>query len=299
MSVESMLMRVCGWAGDFLLEFFCQAGGIGPTPSGMFPHVCRNFQAVGGAGRLPGVRSGFPSGVVRRRVVGWRVVFLFVAMWLPTISAGEITGRLGFFRDEEGAKYFGVAVDRTLVLKSSEGGMLRSDFPQLAGLDQKKYEQAVNWNGRRVRVTGEPMERHTVHHSTPVLWLAQEVGLADEAKPSAAATQRIEEVPRGSALRAQLFDLARPEAEEIAGQPVKFAGRMVRLGDWVYFSGNVVDSKGRKIMVRDLASDTVVLWKREAGRWKLLNAGVGASDAYHLDYWPEKFGAPLRLLRGE
>jgi hypothetical protein len=119
------------------------------------------------------------------------------------------------------------------------------------------------------------MERHTVHHSTPVLWLAQEVGLADEAKPSAAATQRIEEVPRGSALRAQLFDLARPEAEEIAGQPVKFAGRMVRLGDWVYFSGNVVDSKGRKIMVRDLASDTVVLWKREAGRWKLLNAGVG------------------------
>jgi hypothetical protein len=87
-------------------------------------------------------------------LVGWRVVLLFVVMWLPTISAGEITGRLGFFRDEEGAKYFGVAVDRTLVLKSSEGGMLRSDFPQLAGLDQKKYEQAVNWNGRRVRVTG-------------------------------------------------------------------------------------------------------------------------------------------------
>jgi hypothetical protein len=261
--------------------------------------MCRSFKTVGGAGRIPGVRSGFLSGVVRRRVVGWQVALLFVAMWLPNVSAGEITGRLGFFRDEEGGKYFGVAVDRTLVLKSADGGMLRSDFPQLAGLDQKKYEQAVNWNGRRVRVSGEPMERHTVHHSTPVLWLAREVRLADDAKPFAAATQRIEEVPRGSALRAELFDLARSEAEAIAGQSVKFAGRMVRLGDWVYFSGNVVDSKGRPIMVRDLASDTLILWKREAGRWKLLDAGVGVTDAYHYEVWPKEFGAPLRLLRRE
>jgi hypothetical protein len=113
-----------------------------------------------------------------------------------------------------------------------------------------------------------------------------------------ASSEKVEEVPRGSTLRAQLFDIARPAAEKIAGQPLKFAGRMVRLGDWVYFSGVVVDDKGRPILVRNLASDTLLLWRRMDGRWELLDAGVGATDAYHYDEWPEKFGAPMQLLRG-
>ena len=98
---------------------------------------------------------------------------------LPILSAGEITGVLGSFRDEEGGSYFGVAVDRSLVWKSPDGQVVKAEFPQLAGLDREAYAEAELWTGRRVRITGRPMERHTRHHAMPVLWLAEKVILED------------------------------------------------------------------------------------------------------------------------
>lgn len=86
---------------------------------------------------------------------------------------------LGSFPDEEGGSYFGVAVDRTLIWKSPDGQVVKSEFPQLAGLDREAYAEAELWTGRRVRITGQPMERHTRHHATPVLWLAEKVILED------------------------------------------------------------------------------------------------------------------------
>jgi len=96
-----------------------------------------------------------------------------------SLSAGEITGVLGSFRDEEGGFYFGVAVDQPLVWKSPDGQVVKAEFPQLAGLDREASAEAELWTGRRVRITGRPMECHTRHHATPVLWVAEKVILED------------------------------------------------------------------------------------------------------------------------
>jgi hypothetical protein len=161
------------------------------------------------------------------------------------------------------------------------------------------HAAAMKLMGQRVRITGRPMERHTVHHATPLLWAAEQITPAETKKDSPASRKQVEEIPRGSALRAQLFDLARPEAEKAAGQQVKFAGSMKRLGDWVYFRGEVVDARGRPVMVRNLAPDTLGLWKRVNGQWKVLDVGTGVTDAYHYYVWPRDFGVPVELLRAD
>lgn len=226
---------------------------------------------------------------------------VLIVLWglMHALRAGEIVGILGTYNNEEGRSYFGVAVEKTLELEMPGGQVLRSDAPQLAGLDKKKRAAATKLIGRRVRVTGRPMERHTVHHATSVVWIAEEMKLADKADSTATSPKQVEEISRGSALRAQLFDLARPEAEEAAGQKVKFAGTMKRLGDWVYFSGELVDAQGRPVLVRNLAPDTVALWKFVDGKWKVLDVGAGVTDAYHYDVWPGQFGVPMALLRSD
>jgi hypothetical protein len=102
---------------------------------------------------------------------------------LQTLLADEIIGRLGTFKNNEGDEYFGISVETLLVMKTADGQMLQSVYPQLAGLDQKAYDQARQWTGRRVRVTGKPMERHSMHHATPVLWLADKITLEKEFEP--------------------------------------------------------------------------------------------------------------------
>ena len=57
------------------------------------------------------------------------------------------------------------------------------------------------------------------------------------------------EVPKGSELRATLFELARSTVEREAGQTVKFTGSMKRLGDWAFFNGQIVNAAGNKIQV--------------------------------------------------
>lgn len=225
-------------------------------------------------------------------------LFLFLLGSAQLLCAGEITGVIGSYVNDEGRSYMGVAVEQTLVTKTLDGQHVRSDFPQLAGLDAKKHAEAKRLMGRLVRITGRPMERHTVNHATPVLWLAEQFKIAEKTDSSALSSRKIEEVPRGSALRAELFDLARPEAEKTAGQRVRFEGSMKRMGDWVYFSGNVVDTQGRRITVRNLASDTLALWKCVDGRWRVLDVGAGVTDAYHYEVWPRQFGTPMELLRG-
>jgi hypothetical protein len=114
--------------------------------------------------------------------------------------------------------------------------------------------------------------------------------------PSCLAQGTPTEIPKGSALRAELFDIARPEAESKAGQKVKFHGSLKRLGDWAYFGGFLVDTKGRQIQVDELSPYCLVLWHREGGAWRVLDFGAGVNEPYHLEEWPRKFGAPLELI---
>ncbi len=108
--------------------------------------------------------------------------------------------------------------------------------------------------------------------------------------------QRPSEVPKGSELRARLFDIARPQAVKIAGQKIKFHGSLKQLGNWAYFGGFLVDANGRQIVVDELSSYCLVLWHREGGAWRVLDFGAGVNEPYHLEEWPRKFGTPLELI---
>jgi hypothetical protein len=102
------------------------------------------------------------------------------------------------------------------------------------------------------------------------------------------------EVPKGSKLRAALFDLARPSIEGQAGQPVKFAGSLKQLQDWAFFSGRIVDSNGANIEI-DRISDTFAIWRQTRSGWVFLAGGAGISDAGFHEEWINK-GAPRELL---
>jgi hypothetical protein len=104
------------------------------------------------------------------------------------------------------------------------------------------------------------------------------------------------EVPRGSELRDQLFDLARPEVEDIAGQPVKFSGSMKQLNGWAFFQGQIVNSGGGAILVGESQSaDTALLWRDSRNGWEVVRCVVGITDVAWAS-WPDEVGAPTELL---
>lgn len=106
----------------------------------------------------------------------------------------------------------------------------------------------------------------------------------------------VTEVPKGSELRAQLFDIARPRIEKTAGQAVKFNGSLKRQGEWAFFSGNIVDASGVPIAVGEAeSSDACVLWRKVSDKWRVVQALVGITDVAWLP-WPEKYGAPQELF---
>ena len=110
--------------------------------------------------------------------------------------------------------------------------------------------------------------------------------------PSASAQ---EEVAKGSKLRKELFELARPDIEAVAGRAVLFNGSMKRLGNWAFFSGNIVTADGGPIRVGPGESgDTALLWSLKNGVWFLMEAEVGFTDVIYLD-WSEKHGFPGKL----
>ncbi len=107
------------------------------------------------------------------------------------------------------------------------------------------------------------------------------------------------EVPKGSELRASLFDLARSNVEQEAGQPVKFAGSLQRLGDWAFFYGTIVNDEGNQIRVGPGESaDTAILWKVVDGEWQMITHAVGMTDVAYAS-WPEQYGAPSELILPE
>ena len=104
------------------------------------------------------------------------------------------------------------------------------------------------------------------------------------------------EIPRGSELRDQLFDLARPEVEDIAGQPVKFAGSLKQLNGWAFFQGRIVDAGGAAILVGDNQSaDVALLWSDARNGWELVRCVVGITDVAWAS-GPDEVGAPTELL---
>jgi hypothetical protein len=104
------------------------------------------------------------------------------------------------------------------------------------------------------------------------------------------------EVPKGSELRATLFELARSTVEREAGQTVKFTGSMKRLGDWAFFNGQIVNAAGNQIQVGpNRSADTAILWKIVDSEWQMITSIVGMTDVAYAS-WPDTFGAPTDLV---
>lgn len=104
-----------------------------------------------------------------------------------------------------------------------------------------------------------------------------------------------EEVKKGSKLRKELFELARPDIEAVSGCAVLFNGSMKRLGNWAFFNGNIVTADGAPIRVGPGESgDTALLWSLKNGVWFLMEAEVGFTDVIYLD-WSGKHGFPGAL----
>ena len=87
----------------------------------------------------------------------------------------------------------------------------------------------------------------------------------------AAAATAQDEVAKGSALRKELFELARPKIEKMSGQAVRFQGSMKQLDDWVFFIGSIVDADGATIQIGPAESgDTAILWTNRNGKWVVI-----------------------------
>lgn len=92
-----------------------------------------------------------------------------------------------------------------------------------------------------------------------------------------------QEIPKSSKLRAQLFDLARPTIEKQAGQAVKFAVSQRQLGDWAFFN---------RRQRRNSPSLETGKWSLGISCWR-----SSATEPFHLEEWPRKYGAPLEVLK--
>lgn len=104
-----------------------------------------------------------------------------------------------------------------------------------------------------------------------------------------------EEVAKGSKLRKELFELARPDIKAVTGRDVLFNGSMKRQGNWAFFRGNIVTADGRPIRVGPGESgDTALLWSLKNGVWFLMEAEVGFTDVIYLE-WSDKHGFPGAL----
>jgi hypothetical protein len=105
------------------------------------------------------------------------------------------------------------------------------------------------------------------------------------------------ELGADSSLRKQLFDLLRPKVESIAKQPVKFQGSLRAFRNWALFVGRSLDEKGVSLKLPELGNDdTVALWLRTSGGWKLVDYSAGHSDAFYF-IWTEQYGMPAELLK--
>lgn len=113
---------------------------------------------------------------------------------------------------------------------------------------------------------------------------------------AASALAAPKEVAKDSDLRAALFDIARNTVENEAGQPVKFAGSMKRLGDWAFFNGTIVNAAGNQIRVgAGRSADTAILWKIVDSEWQMITCAVGITDVAYAS-WADQYGAPMELL---
>ncbi len=124
-------------------------------------------------------------------------------------------------------------------------------------------------------------------------------------QPQVAFAQQILEPKRGTALRKQLLNVARPTFELESAGPIEFVvDRLAIWGDWAFGAVQLQRPGGRKIdwsktnHAGDFAVETETsffLLKRKNGNWKMSAYALAPTDVAW-DGWREEFKLPLELF---
>jgi hypothetical protein len=178
-----------------------------------------------------------------------------------------------------------------------------ADAIQIYSSDEQVDGSIADYVGETVLVRGQAFGAMTVHHHAPIVMDISSIEHATEW-----AAPRIVKPPRGSALRAQLLDAARPVFRRETGGPVEFVVvRLNVMGDWAFGevrlqrpSGQPIDWSATRYaddfeagMFDPAASD--FLLRRTSDGWKVVEFATGPTDVVW-DGWRHDYGLPLALF---
>ncbi len=130
--------------------------------------------------------------------------------------------------------------------------------------------------------------------------VAPEPGSAEWKEIYSPAFTEPDEIPFGSPLRKELFDLLRGPMEKAAEKKgIKFDGQLKAFKNWAFFSGQVLDAAGEPIVFPPVDNtDAAALWLRTRAGWRLVDFATGFGDpAYWI--WVEQYGVPPALVGRE
>ena len=83
-------------------------------------------------------------------------------------------------------------------------------------------------------------------------------------------------------------------AKEAPG--LSLEGNLKVMGNWAFLLGGTVNKAGEAVTPPDaVSSDSVVLFRKVDGKWRVVEHGIGISDAYYLG-WNETHDLPKGLM---
>lgn len=177
---------------------------------------------------------------------------------------------------------------------------------QVYGTDETVERSISRRVGQRVRVLGRPFGAMTVHHHAPVV---MEVSRIWTIQVESRDDRRIVEPQRGSSLRAELLDAARPVFEDETDGPVEFVvKRLAVTGDWAFGEVRLQRPGGRSIdwsrtkYAEDFAdgmfdpSGSFFLLHRTGRNWAITEFATGPTDVAW-DSWRQDHHLPLALFQ--
>jgi hypothetical protein len=95
-------------------------------------------------------------------------------------NLGEITGKVEFLQSGE-ETLLAIRTENPVVMKGEGGEILRAKLLQLAGINQSQWLELKKSVGKIVTAKGRPMEKHTIHHHTEILWLVESLDFSEKA----------------------------------------------------------------------------------------------------------------------
>ena len=95
------------------------------------------------------------------------------------------------------------------------------------------------------------------------------------------------------------LQLLQPEVKKFKPSDLKLRGQFKFFKNWAFFSGELVNKKGEATTPDDcVSSDSVALFLKTIDGWKVVDHGIGISDAFFI-VWPSQYGAPVELFTSE